>query len=107
MGAGERSPRRQRSSAPDTIRPLLYRPLVHLVRPAHPGTHALAHPDESSRPLSTAPSTTSTTQTPQTAAPVLRVTLALFALSLVACLLTYVVLATPGKWFPSIDTKRW
>lgn len=31
----------------------------------------------------------------------------LFALSLVACLVAYVAFATPGRWFPSADMKRW
>ncbi len=39
----------------DTIRPLLHRQLVAVVRPAHPGADALAYPEEPQRPLTATP----------------------------------------------------
>ena len=51
LGPGQRPARRQRSRAADTIRPVLHRQLVALVRPADPRAHALAHPDEPQRAL--------------------------------------------------------
>ena len=51
LGAGQRPARRQRSRATDTIRPLLHRQLVAVVRPAHPGADTLAYPEEPQRPL--------------------------------------------------------
>jgi len=36
-----------------------------------------------------------------------RITLGLFVLALAACVLAYVALATPGKWFPGAEAKRW
>ena len=45
LGAGQRPARRQRSRAADTIRSLLHRQLVAVVRPAHPRADALAYPE--------------------------------------------------------------
>src|SRR5439155_7482138 len=110
-GTGQRPSRRQRSRAADTIRPVLHRQLVDLVRPADPWSHALAHPDEPQRALASAIGEPSAAAR-EAAAPAIPesrraigVVFALFALALAALLAGYLAVTIPGDWFSGAVPK--
>src|SRR6185312_8347610 len=92
-----------------TIRSLLRRALVALVRPAHSRAHALAHPDDSQRALTGAPveGGADGPEGVDGAGFSPRLVAALFAASLVACMIAYLVVAVPGRWFTSVPEKAY
>jgi len=65
----------------------------------------LEHTDESARPLNTAVDALSPAPSdPRSPA---RWALLLLAISIALCLIGYLALAAPGRWFPGVQTKQW
>src|SRR4029079_14280497 len=107
LGASERPARRHRHRAADTIRPVLRRALVALVRPANPRADPMAHPDDPQRALnastSDAPAETASAPSPPSLAP--RTIALVSVVALAICVLAYLAIAVPGKWFPSVPER--
>src|SRR4029079_10810075 len=102
LGASERPARRHRHRAADTIRPVLRRALVALVRPADPRADPLAHPDDPQRALTATPDSAPSGMPVPAPVSIRPRTIALaFAAALALCLLAYLAYAVPGRWISS------